>query len=287
MKKLTLVISVLLAFALLFSFAGCSLGQEEEESTTVINVRTPLPTDITSSYDEESNVITDTTYSQEALAANTQTIFEYFDIHMNEIKGSGKAVKMSQKKSVGKAQDANGESLPISENEYVNAAFSLCSQHMLHNDSAQAEAGEDLTDFMPVKGESYVSALTLDEVKSATCVDEGTERKIIVTLNSPSLPETLEKAYDMENVDDVLEEFKKADKYLTLGSPVITYRDCEIIITANVETDEVTKIEYVKNADIAVDVTGSEGMGSIGTVTVKANFSLSNKVTYEIISEEA
>ena len=75
-KKILAIISVVLAFTMLFGFAGCSGTTEEEETTTTtINVKTPLPTDITTSIDEESQVITDTTYSAEALAANTATIF--------------------------------------------------------------------------------------------------------------------------------------------------------------------------------------------------------------------
>ena len=61
-KTISAIISVVLVFSLIFAFAGCSSTQEEETTTTTINVKTPLPTDITSSVDEESNVITDTTH---------------------------------------------------------------------------------------------------------------------------------------------------------------------------------------------------------------------------------
>lgn len=280
-KKILALISVVLVFSFLFGFAGCSSNSAEEETTTTtINVKTPLPTDITTSVDEESQVITDTTYSAEALAANTATIFEYFNLHVNEVKGAKAAVEMSQSKSIEKAKDAEGNDLPMSENEYLNAAITTLDSYMLHEDGAKAEYGEDLVAFMPVKGQSYVSAITLADVESATCVDNELIRTITVNLKSPTLPATLEKAYDMGNVDEVLTEFQKAEKYMAVAKPTLTYKDCQIIITANVETDEVLSIEYVKNIDVETEVTGSGSLADMGTVPV--TFRYRNAVKYTI-----
>lgn len=281
-KKILALVSLALVFSFLFAFAGCSgTGTEDETTTTTtIKVKTPLPTDITTSVDEESNTITDTTYSPEALAANTVTIFDYFNLHINEVKGAKAAVTMSQDKSIGKVSDEEGNSLPLSENEYIAAAISSLDSYMLHEDGAELKYGEDLAAFLPVKGQSYVSGLTLEDVESATCVDNELRRTITLTLKSPALPETIEKAYDMGNVDDVLAEFKKAEKYLTVGTPTLTYRDCQIILTSNIETDEVIEIEYVKNIDVAVDVTGEGTLADVGTVPV--NFRYQNKVKYSL-----
>lgn len=280
-KKILAVISVVLVFSFLFGFAGCSSTTEEESTTTTtINVKTPLPTDITSSVDEESNVITDTTYSPEALAANTQTIFQYFNLHINEVKNGKAAVEMSQSKSIGKSVDAEGNEIAMSDNEYLNAAITSLDSYMLHEDGASAAYGDDLAAFIPVKGQSYVSSLTLDDVESATCVDNELIRTITVTLKSPSLPATLEKAYEMGNVEDVLAEFDKAEKYMTVAEPTLTYNDCQIIITSHVETDEVLSIEYVKNIDVETEVTGQGSLADMGTVPVK--FRYRNAVKYSI-----
>lgn len=279
-RKIFALISVVLAFSFLFGFAGCSSTTEEETTTTTINVKTPLPTDITTSIDEESQVITDTTYSPEALAANTATIFEYFNLHVNEVKGAKAAVEMSQSKSIGKVKDAEGNDLPMSDNEYLNAAITTLDSYMLQTPGESIEYGEDLAAFIPVKDAAYVSAITLDEIESATCVDNELIRTITVTLKSPALPATLEKAYDLGNVDDVLAEFKKAENYLTVAQPTLTYNDCQIIITANVETDQVLSIEYVKNIDVATEVTGTGSLADMGTVPVQ--FRYSNSVKYTI-----
>ena len=279
-KTISAIISVVLVFSLIFAFAGCSTTQEEETTTTTINVKTPLPTDITSSVDEESNVITDTTYSPEALAANTATIFDYFNLHVNEIKGVKAKVEMSENKSIGKSKDAEGNDIAMSENDYVNAAINTLDSYMLHNESATAEYGDDLVAFMPVKGAEYVSALTLEDVESATCVDDGMFRTITLTLKSPALPATIEKAYDLGNVDEVMEEFKKAEKYLTVAQPTLTYNDCQILIQANIETDEVTSIEYVKVIDVKTEVTGEGSLADMGTVPVQ--FRYRNAIKYTI-----
>ncbi len=279
-KKILALISVVLVFSFIFGFAGCSSTEEEETTTTTIKVKTPLPTDITTSVNEESEVVTDTTYSPENLAKNTVTIFEYFNLHVNEVKGVKAAVEMSQSKGIEKAKDAEGNDLPMSDNDYVNAAIKSLSGYMLHEDGAKIEYGEDIAAFLPVKGAAYVSQLTLDEIDSATCVDGERVRTVTVNLKSPSLPATIEKAYDMGNVDDVLAEFKKAEAYMTVAQPTLTYKDCQIIITADLETDEVLTIEYVKNIDVETEVTGTGTLADMGTVPV--TFRYRNTVKYSI-----
>lgn len=279
-KKLFALTAVVLAFSMLFAFAGCSKSDDEVTTTTVINVKTPLPNEITSSVDEEGNTITMTDYTPEQAAQNKVTIFEYFNLHINEVKGEKAAVKMSQDKNIGKATDDNGDSVKMSDNEYVNAAIGTLKKYMLKEDGAEIEYGESLVEFLPVKGETWVSKLTLDDVETITCVDQGYTRTITLTLKSPSLPATLEKAYDMGNVDDVMAEFKKAAGYMTVADPVLTYKDCQIILTSNIETDEVTAIAYVKRIDVASSLTGTGSLADMGTVPV--TFRYENTVRYEL-----
>ena len=279
-KKILAAISIILVFSFLFAFTGCTSTEEEETTTTTIFVKTPLPTDITTSIDEESQVVTDTTYTPEQLKANTATIFEYFNLHVNEVKAATASVKMSQDKSIGKAKDAEGNDIAMSDNDYINAAITSLDSYMLHNDGAELAYGEDMVEFMPVKGASYVSALTLEDIESATCVDSGNQRTITLTLKSPTLPATMEKAYDMGNVDEVMTEFQKAEKYLSVEKPTLEYKDCQIIIIANVETDEVHTIKYVKNIDVKTNVTGQGSLADIGTVPVTLRYS--NTVEYAI-----
>ncbi len=279
-KKVSALIAVILSLCFMFALTGCTGSDEDATTTTVINVATPLPCDITSVVDEEGNTITMTEYTPDQLTANTATIFEYFNLHVNTLKSDVAKVEMSQEKDITKATDDNGESIPMSDNEYVNAAIGTLKNYMLHEDGATVEYGDSLVEFLPVKGETWVSQLTLADVESATCVDNALTRTVTVNLKIPTLPATLEKAYDMGNVDAVLEEFKKANAYMTVSQPTLTYKDCQIIITANVETDEISSIEYVKRVDVATSVTGTGSLADMGTVPV--NFRYENKVKYSI-----
>lgn len=290
-KRIIAIVSAMLVFTMLFTFTGC-FGEDEEETTTTVKARTPLPTDVTSSLDEESRVVTGTDYSPEQLVKNTATIFEYFNVHINELKSIKASVSMSRDKSISEIEntkttvDENGEQVeetekvPMSDNEYVNIAIKNLDEYMLDQDGANAEYGDDLKGFLPVKGESYVSKLTLDEVESATCVDSEGERTITVILKSPTLPATIEKAYDMGNVDEVMAEFAKANAYMKAEKPTLTYKNCSIVIKADVETDEVTSIEYIKNIDVATQITGEGNLESIGTLPVQ--FCYHDSVKYEI-----
>ena len=84
----------------------------------------------------------------------------------------------------------------------------------------------------------------------------------------------------MGNVDEVMAEFAKAEKYLSVEKPVLEYKDCQIIIVANVETDEVHTIKYVKNIDVKTNVTGQGSLADMGTVPVTLRYS--NTVEYAI-----
>lgn len=283
-KKISVIISLLLAFSFLFVFTGCDSTTEDETTETTITAKTPLPTDITTSYDEESQLVTDTTYSPEKLMENTATIFEYFNIHVNELKTNAvkAAVNVSVGKNISKAKDAEGNDLPMSENDYVNAAIASLSGKMLNEDgSSVAYEDSNIVNDIPVKGAAYVSQLTLEEVESATCVDNGTLRTIIVTLKNPVALETVEKAYDIGSVQDVLTEFDKADAYMNVTKePVLTYKDCQIIIVADVQTDEVLSIEYKKNIDVATEVTFQGTLADAGVVPV--TFRYESNVKYDL-----
>lgn len=432
-KKLMAVISMLLVFSFLFAFAGCDTTAEEE-TTTTITAKTPLPTDITTSFDEEnSEVITDTTYTPELLEANTDKIFAYFNTQMNLLKSGVKAkVEMSQGKGIGKSykyveltaeeiaglvntvlgeENAKGfkgdlaalkaeeledvlnyarsegytvkedgkvivinkkEEMPMSENDYINAAINTLDSYMLHEDGFKVDEYVNVADYIPVAGADYVSALTREDVKSATCVDQDGQRVITLTLKGHEFPDEIEqeiiaKAYNVEtvksakiveldgkigeangkieaadkliaeadkalekaekkedaaaikaakadkeaaeadkkaaeadkkaleaekretltnktidqNVNDIMKEFEGANKYLTATKPTLTYKDCQIIITANLETDDIHTIEYKKNVDVKTEVTGQGSLKDIGTVPVSFNYSSTVKYTIE------
>lgn len=290
-KTITTAVAVLLAFAMLFSFAGC-IGQDEEETTTTVKTNTPLPTELTTSVDENGETVTQTDYTPEQRLANTAEIFEYFNLHINELKGIKASISTRVDKSIGNCEkvtyekDENGneienrESIPISDNEYINIAIKNLDDLMFDKSGAEAEYGDDLKDVLPVKGETFVSSLTLGDIESATCVDGETERTITVNLKNPVPPQTIGKAYDVADIDEIMAEFEKANAYLTVEKPEMEYSDCQIIIKADLETDEITSVEYIKNIDVKTEITGQGNLADIGTVPV--TFRYHESVRYSI-----
>lgn len=289
-KKIYILCALILVFSMLFTFSGCLFEKEEEETTTTIKVRTPLPTETTTSVDEQGNTVTMTDYSDEEKQQNKITVFEYFNLHINEAKDGKAAVSEKHKKSIGKITDENGDSISMSDNSYINSAISVLKGYMLENSSDSIEYGDDLKAFLPVKGEDFVSNITLDEVESLTCVDKDLRRTVTVNLKSPTLPATIEKAYDIGNIDDVMAEMEKASGYIKTEKPVLTYTGCSIVLVTDIETDEVISITYVKGIDVSTTLTGEGTMESIGTLPIC--FHYQDSITYSIdrtepVSEDA
>jgi len=329
-KKILSAISIVLVFSFIFAFAGCSTTTEEE-STTVVTAKNPLPTDITTGFDEENSVtVTDTTYSPEDLEKNTDTIFEYFNIHINETTDSKKfgdaMLTIEYGRSIGKTQlakfnedgtarlDDNGnpvvEDIPYSgkidsktneivdgtRNDYIEAAVSSLKDYMVDG-SMSINDGEykyiedgkvieelgkgKLEDYLPVAGADYVSALTREDVKSATCVDKDGQRTITVTLKDTDLPETVNKAFHPDNIkNDIMKEFEKTADYLVISEPVLKYSDCQIIITANLKTEIVHTIEYIKRIDVSTTATGKGDLAEMEPTDV--HFRYNENVKYLI-----
>lgn len=513
-KKMILsAISILLVFATVFAFAGCDGDTGDTTTTNVITAKNALPTDITTSYDEASNLITDTTYTPEQLQANTAKIFEYANQKMNALKdGYIAKVSMSQSKGIGdasevvyltqaeikalvdealkeytaevdnkladadvaitdakadadkaaeslekakskgnaekikeaetdkkiadrlyqealaykedvikgkkavdeklfdgsnfevlsneqyeivsgyaqsqgitisfypgnvvKAKQRNG--LAMSENDYINTAIKSLDSYMLNTDGFDTgDEYVDVAEYLPLAGKDTIWNLTLDDVKSATCVDADGQRTITITLKGRELEDVIEKeivesVYNVEtikdpddpemlkieeligaandkvdaanekvdaadkallkaekkkdtaaiekakadmaaaeaekaaaiaeklaaekqkrdalslktideNVDDIMAEFEKANNYLTAEKPVLQYKDCQIIISMNLETEEIHTIQYKKSVDVSTAVTGQGSLADIGTVPV--NFNYNSTVTYNLEKE--
>ncbi len=285
-RKSLSLISLVLVFALLFGFSGCSLIETEEEETTVVSVKTPLPTDVTSSVDDDGNTITDTEYSPEALAANTATIFDYFNANINAVKSAKAAVSFNSRPGIGKAEDEEGNRLPYCENEYLAAAFGGIKDKFVQRGSDSAMYGESLDKLLPVKGTSDVSLLTLDEIESATCVDDGAVRTVTVNLKSPVEQTSARKAFDLVDAEAVVNEFAVAEKYITVGTPEVTYKTFTIILKINVETDEITQIRYEKSSDVTVLVTGNGELEDIGTVPLTFNYSVTDTYDFDYTEPE-
>lgn len=261
-NKIFAIISVLLVFTLVFSFAGCST--EEETETTTYKVKTPLPEDPTEGTNENGETITDPTYSEQQLDDNTTEIFGYFLDIVADLGDDKAIVTKSVDKNIGKAKNDKEEEVPMSENEYINVAIEALAPYMFNEDGEEFDAKTPITESMPI---DEFTALTREDVKSATSSYQGQFRVITITLNNPM---------DVHSVDDsILENFEDetVKEYMTITKePSYMLKECQIIVTVLVETDQITRIEYIKNADVKTAVKGEGTLKDVPETDVEFRY---------------
>lgn len=261
-NKIFAIISVLLVFALVFSFAGCTT--EEETETTTYKIKTPLPEDPTEGTNEKGETITDPTYSAEELDKNTNEIFAYFLEIVADLGDDKAIVTKSIDKNIGKAKNDKEEEIPMSENEYINVAIETLAPYMFNEEGKEYGADTALTESMPI---AEFTALTAEDVKSATSSYQGQFRVITITLNNPM---------DVHSVDEsILKNFKDetVKEYMTVTKdPSYMLKECQIIVTVLVETDQITRIEYIKNADVKTAVKGEGTLKDVPETDVEFRY---------------
>ena len=280
-KKLFALVSLVLVFAMLFAFAGCSIIPETEEETTILKRTSDLPTEqlykvsgdgVTHYLDGEGNEIENTTVLDDAgKAAKNAKLLEYYNVNVNAlVDGSTTAVvTRSEGKSLGKQSDSDGNSVPYSENSYVNAAIDSLKKYMLvTKETTSTDYTNDLKDALP--GADYVSTLTVSDVESSTCVDGDTTRTVVITLRSPVPEAVVDANFDKEDVDAVYAEFDKASDYMEIDKSAtkLEYVNCVIEVVTDLETDEVLSIKYIKGINVNTVVTGKGKLESAGEVPV-------------------
>lgn len=298
-KRILAIVSVILTLSMLFVFAGCDGTSGEDETTTTQKVKTVLPADVTYSVNEAGETLTMTDYTPEQLESNSDEIFAYFLAQSEELKSAKAAVSIGLSKGITKSTDENGDSVPFSENDTLNASIKTLSKYMLITGATQENAqgyvgtekgqvvvlnsevkyGEKaLTEVLPLE---HLATLTRAEVKSATCKDEGAIRTITITLNDASAPATIEKAYSMGNKEEILAELATAKDYMTVTSdPVLSYDNCQMIVTVNIETDEITAIEYIKRINVSTSVVGAGTLAGLEETPV--NFCYESFLKYTL-----
>ncbi|MEE1012063.1 MAG: hypothetical protein U0L11_08550, partial [Acutalibacteraceae bacterium] len=97
------------------------------------------------------------------------------------------------------------EGVPMCENEYIATSIKTLDNYMLHTDGFETSENVKVADYIPCAGKDYIFALTREDVKSATCVDNEGQREIILTLKGHEFSDEIEqslveKAYNIETV---------------------------------------------------------------------------------------
>lgn len=165
---------------------------------------------------------------------------------------------------------------------------------------AQVAYGEPLADIIPIKNSDAPLVLTeadivdiavnaeafsrqaeeeskasMDENYSAAevVVDEDV-RKITITLADASDPTAgaglFGSIYNIPDRAKIAEEMNKASEYMTYdGTYSAKYTGCSIYMEIDRTTDKVIKVEFNRNIEVEVEVTGVGTLASMGTTNLK------------------
>lgn len=270
MKSKTIKILALLLTACVFlgvtSCSGGSGGEEETTEATTIASATPLMT-------EKSEVLA------------------YFNSVMAAAKAGKAAVKYSSN------YDPNGFEC---ENATFKAALPTITKLMKDGFNAdlgaEAAYGDSLADIVPVKGGAALALTEADIVdiainpeafaklaeeesklandseystESAIIVDEDV-RKITITLADEADPQAgaglFGRIYNIPDRAMIAEEMAKASDYMTYdGTYSAKYTGCSIYMEIDRTTDKVIKVEFHRNIEVDVTVTGVGTLEALGT----------------------
>ncbi|MDO4398113.1 MAG: hypothetical protein Q4C21_06845 [Oscillospiraceae bacterium] len=277
MKKISLLAAaVLLISSLLFCFSACSSdGSEIEDSTAAYS------------------------YVDSATPAKTSSeeVLHYFNELVNKIKSEKPAVSYNIEKSIpndsirvtkkGAEQSEETDSSLDAINDSAKGLKDLVLENIKRT-RGNIAYGEENSDILFVKGESWASKLTENDIKYASMKEVGDNYYITIAFNdltSAEAQEVLTKAFDLRDKDDILNsaELAKTNAYLKLNDYDVVYSGCTITATVNRFTDELTNVYYYKAANVTADMTGNGTLANYGDVSVM--FKLEDKANFDITWE--
>ena len=243
-KKISaLTLAAALAFA-----AGCSnesaggtesQGETKEQfskSQIAETSESPYVSDNAQSNEVESTIVQEETTAF-ALPEEIPEIVELFNQSANRIKTeASKVVKNYEKRN------SNEEELvvPAALESIAKSAFKT----FLSDDTEPIiyDTKEEIVAEYIVPGQSYVSKLTPDTVKSATCTDNGETYTIHIKLKDEKNP-TAGKGIGA--VCDIIEAEEVAEKTSIVESFSTEYYDCEVRVTVDKESGRVISANYI------------------------------------------
>jgi len=278
MKRiLTIATAILLVSALLMTLTSCGSSDNTEETEEVVSTEEAV-------YTESATPVGKT--SEEVLA--------YFNTLVNGVKADKPAVSYRIEKNVPndslkvtKQGAEAAEEIDASLNAINDAAKGIKDLILedIKETSGNINYGEDNSENLFVKGESWATALTAEDIEYATLKEIGDTYYITIAFNdltSEQAQDVLTKAFDLRDKEEILssEEFAKSKEYLVLNDYDVVYSGCKITATVNRLTNEITNINYYKAANVTAYMTGAGTLESYGDVSVM--FTLEDKANYDV-----
>lgn len=279
MKRIISVITALvLVSTMLMAFTSC--GSSDGDA---VEVRTTVEVETTMS-------VTPVDYS-------TEWVLNYFNERVNELKNlqpmlyyyyeinvPDDTLKIREK---GKEDSDDIPDALVALNE-ASAGIKDIILENIKEVSGELPEGADNSEYLYVKGESYVSALTLEDIQSATVKEAGNFYYITIKFKDYEAGEdvtSLTKAFELRDKDEILasEEFAKTSSYLKLNDYSVGYSNCQITAKIDRTTNQVVNLNYYKAANVVVDMTGAGTYKELGDVSVI--FTLEDKANFDFVWE--
>lgn len=276
MKRIfTLGLALVVVSASLFSLTACSSSGDEavEEQTTLAAEYTESATPVDKSSEEILNY-----FNSLVNGVKEKKPAMYYRFEVNVPNDSLKVTKAGQEQ----AEEIDSSLSAI--NDAAKAVKDLMLEN-IEETSGDIAFGADNTDIMNVKGEPFASKLSVDDIKVATMTEVGDEYFITIEFNDvveDDAKNVLGKAFSIRDKADILnsEEFAKTKAYLELKDFSVNYSGCRITATVNRLTDEITRLEYFKAANVTASATGQNTFQEHGDLSIL--FTLEDKSYYEI-----
>ena len=148
-------------------------------------------------------------------------------------------------------------------------------------DSGNSEAAE-LLSTRPYEVETLGGGYMLKSLMRGNPLEKQIGKNGTVSVNNVRALVGKGSKVEQAVVDKVLasEEFAKSKEYLALNDYDVTYSGCKITATVDRLTNEITRLEFFKAANVTAYMTGAGTLESYGDVSVM--FTLEDKAYYEI-----
>lgn len=275
-RNLTVLMALVVVFAMLLSFASCGSSEGEDEAKEYVT---------------ESAVYST---SKTPVANTSEEVLNYFNGIVNDLKVSKPELSYryeinipdsSLKVTRAGAEQAEEVDADL---ESVNKAAKGIKDMILADikeESGNVPMGADNSEYLFVKGESWTSKLTISDIDYATMKEIGDNYFIEIVFNDVAVDgdtSSLSKVFDLRDKDELLslDEFEKTAEYLKLNDYDVAYSGCKITATVNRFTNEITNLYYFKAANVTAHMTGAGTLADYGDVSVM--FTLEDKSNFDI-----
>ncbi len=258
------IIAILMAMALVLSFAACGAKNDETTEpaqtvadTTAAPEETSAPVEETSieetsaeAVSEEATSAEETTQAAAKVPETTEEIIEFYNKAANAAKADSKSITYNYMKH---APAGNVSGLP--------KMFNSLADTVISNNTGADKSKTNLalntqslknTNF-PVENESWASKLTADDVKSATCTESNGVYTIkIVTKSDDFLANVKHGSYHNPKAFNVVLPSTVADnipsavaKVFSIGTVAIAFPSSTITVKVDAATGNIKTANYL------------------------------------------